>query len=175
MINGPHPTSVLAQEEGAALCLQRRWRSRMVVKVPLTSIEKGWHGAWARRHGPLDSHVRYLQWLFRATTRLRRGCWARGKLRTASSVACSLRKSLVATRCQGGDALASESEFVEQRQRAEDMLDWYATYVTLLRRLESGVTPFCLQNFVGGGGSSEGCRRAGGATFINAFTLFVSA
>lgn len=79
-------------------------------------------------------------------------------------VACTLRKRLTETRCLGGEALASSAEFAAQKQRADAMLDWYAMYVALLRRLESGVTPFCLQNFVGGGGSSEGCRRAGGAS-----------
>ena len=44
------------------------------------------------------------------------------------------------------------------------MLDWYSIYVALLRRLNSGRTPVSLQNFCGGGGSSEGCRRAGGAS-----------
>ena len=60
-------------------------------------------------------------------------------------------------------ALAGAAEFAEQRALSDEMLDWYAVYVSLLRRLESGVTPFSIQNFSGGGGSSEGCRRAGGA------------
>lgn len=68
------------------------------------------------------------------------------------------------SRCGGGSNLASDAEFATQRVLAEEMLDWYAMYPTLLRRLESGVTPFCIQDFCGGGGSSEGCRRAGGAS-----------
>ena len=60
--------------------------------------------------------------------------------------------------------MAGEREFEAQAALSSEMLDWYALYVTLLRRLQSGRTPFVLQNFCGGGGSSEGCRRAGGAS-----------
>ena len=41
------------------------------------------------------------------------------------------------------------------------MLDWYSLYVVFLRRLCSGVAPVLLQGFCGGGGSTEGARRAG--------------
>ena len=43
-------------------------------------------------------------------------------------------------------------------------LDWYRQYVQLLRRLQSGVTPTVVDAFCGGGGSSDGVRRAGGAS-----------
>ena len=67
-------------------------------------------------------------------------------------------------RCGDGANLASEEEFAEQRERAEQVLDWYRQYVQLLRRLQSGVTPTVVDDFCGGGGSSEGVRRAGGAS-----------
>ena len=67
-------------------------------------------------------------------------------------------------RCGGGANLADESEFAEQRARAARLLDWYRQYVQLLRRLQSGVTPTVVDDFCGGGGSSEGVRRAGGAS-----------
>ena len=68
-------------------------------------------------------------------------------------------------RCGGGANLATESEFAEQRERAEQVLDWYRQYVQVLRRLQSGVTPTVVDAFCGGGGSSDGVRRAGGASF----------
>merc|ERR1712091_466954 len=68
-------------------------------------------------------------------------------------------------RCGGGANLASEDEFAAQRARAERVLDWYRQYVQLLRRLQSGVTPTVVDDFCGGGGSSDGVRRAGGASF----------
>ena len=67
-------------------------------------------------------------------------------------------------RCGGGKNLASDEQFEEQRERAERVLDWYRQYVQLLRRLQSGVTPTVVDVFCGGGGSSEGVRRAGGAS-----------
>ena len=140
------------------------WRDRRR-RARLTSIESGWTGQRAVRLGRLDSHVRFLQWVFRATRGVRSGCWqAGGGLRLALSVALSFGRHRRETKCAGGSNLAQESEFSAQRALADECLGWYSTYVSLLRRLQSGVTPFSLQAFCGAGGSSEGCRRAGGAS-----------
>ena len=68
--------------------------------------------------------------------------------------------------CRRGEAvrLAAEANFTEQRSRAAEVLDWYRQFVELLRRLQSGVTPTILQDYCGGGGSSEGVRRGGSAS-----------
>ena len=81
-------------------------------------------------------------------------------------VMCALRfvRPARAHRCGGGANLASESEFEAQRRRADEVLDWYRQYVQLLRRLMSGSTPGVVDGFCGGGGSSEGVRRAGGVS-----------
>ena len=68
-------------------------------------------------------------------------------------------------RCGGGANLASDAEFAAQRERAEHVLDWYRQYVQLLRRLQSGTVPTVVDAFCGGGGSSDGVRRAGGASY----------
>ena len=129
-----------------------------------TSIEAGWRGAHARALGSLEAHVTFLQWVFRATTGVARGCWSRGGLRGPLRVALAFGRRASRSRCENGANLASDDEFATQRALSEEMLDWYSTYVALLRRLDSGKTPFVIQNFCGGGGSSEGCRRAGGAS-----------
>ena len=67
------------------------------------------------------------------------------------------------SRCGGGTALASEAEFEAHRDLADGMLDWYAQYVTILRRLRSGAVPTVFEGFCGGGGVREGVRRAHGA------------
>ena len=126
-------------------------------------IEVDWRGPHARRHGDLSAHVRYLQWAFRATVAVKPGCWKAGSLQWPFRVASAWGRRHVVTRCGGGAHLATDEEFAAQRKLGEEMLDWYSIYPALLRRLESGITPFCIQNFCGGGGASEGCRRAGGA------------
>ena len=68
-------------------------------------------------------------------------------------------------KCQGGECLADESEFVNQSILANDMLDWYSNYVVILRRLNSGESVRLFDDFCGGGAVSEGVRRAGGAPF----------
>ena len=129
-----------------------------------TTIEAGWRGARARALGSIEAHVTFLQWVFRATTGVARGCWSRGGLREPLRVALAFGRRVSHARCENGANLASDEEFATQRALSEEMLDWYGTYVALLRRLDSGKTPFAIQNFCGGGGSSEGCRRAGGAS-----------
>lgn len=87
-------------------------------------------------------------------------CWRRGGMRGLMA-ALRLTRSY---RCGGGANLASEEEFRAQRERAERVLDWYRQYVQVLRRLQSGTTPSIVDAFCGGGGSSDGVRRAGGAS-----------
>ena len=129
----------------------------------ISEIERGWHGPWAKRHGALEAHVRFLQWVFRTTRAAKAECWKAGSLRVPYMMASAWGRRQVVTRCAGGAGLATDAEFAAQRKLGEEMLDWYSIYPALLRRLESGITPFCIQNFCGGGGASEGCRRAGGA------------
>ena len=129
-----------------------------------TSIERHWVGARARALGPIESHVRFMQWVFRCTRSVRPGSWRAGRLRFALKLASAFGRHPRNTQCMGGENLAGEREFEAQAALSSEMLDWYALYVALLRRLQSGRTPFALQNFCGGGGSSEGCRRAGGAS-----------
>ena len=89
----------------------------------------------------------------------------RGRLRGPMAVAQGFGRKRRATRCGGGSHLATPSEFEAQRALADDMLDWYSVYPALLRRLDSGTTPVVIQNFCGGGGATEGCRRAGAACY----------
>ena len=151
-------------EDSSAAMIQTRWRERG--RAQPTSIEAGWTGDRARRLGALEAHVRYLQFVVRRTLALRAGCWRRGALRgplliVRWLVATRFRSS---TRCGGGQNLARDAEFDAQRARAEEVLDWYRQYVQLFRRLRSGVTPTIVDDFCGGGGASEGVRRAGGAS-----------
>ena len=107
------------------------------------------------------ARVRYLQWAFRSARSL--GGWQPGRLRGAMCAAMIARHSW-SPRCEGGAALASDADFEKQRLRGQEVLGWYATYVSLLRRLQSGVTPALVETFCGGGGTSEGTRRAGGTS-----------
>eukprot|EP00966_Prymnesium_polylepis_P046683 1082263-Prymnesium_polylepis.1 len=45
------------------------------------------------------------------------------------------------------------------------MLEWYDTYVSLLRPLRRGKKPCVLHGFCGGGDATEGTRRAGGSSY----------
>ena len=126
----------------AARVIQRCWR-RGATSALETSIERGWVGARARRLGSLDAHVSFLQWVFRRSRQLRRGCWLRGGMRGVMTV---LRVALFCRQVRPAE-LASESEFAEQRARAERVLDWYRQYVQLLRRLQSGATPTAIDDF----------------------------
>ena len=129
----------------------------------VTSIEAGWVGQRAKRLGSLAAHVRFLQWAFRSTRGAAAGCWRKGRLRAALAVALAFGRDEATTRCAGGANLATAAEFAQQRRLAGEMLDWYSTYVAVLRRLQSGTTPFVLQDFVGGGeglGGSVGAAPA---------------
>ena len=147
----------LGQPETAVRVIQRRWRR---LRCGWTGVERGWCGARARRLGSIVAHVTFLQYIFRKARELRPGCWRRGGMRGLMA-ALRLTRSY---RCGGGANLATEAEFTAQRERAERVIDWYRQYVQLLRRLQSGVTPTVVDDFCGGGGSSEGVRRAGGAS-----------
>ena len=121
-----------------------------------------WSFAKSRRLGPLEAHVRFLQYLFRATSLLQPGCWQRGRLRPAMMATRLLWRDGPLRRCRGGRNLAPPEMFEAQRALSSEMLDWYSLYVGVLRRLESGETPTVVTAFCGGGGDAEGCRRAGG-------------
>ena len=112
--------------------------------------------------GMRHSHARYVQRLFRKAVSM--GCWGRGMLRQASVILAAGSK-LWAPRCAGGANLASEQEFADQRKRAGLVLDWYATYVAIVRRLGSGVAPCVVESFCGGGGTTEGTRRVNGTSY----------
>ena len=146
----------------AASRLQRAWRGRGAMAV-VTSIEAGWDAAAKRRHGSLVAHVRFLQYAFRATRALRAGCWAMGRLRAPFIALRLLWRDGPVRRCGGGVNLVTQEERTAQRRLAGRMLDWYAQYVAVLRRLESGVTPRVVHAFCGGGGDTEGVHRANGS------------
>ena len=65
---------------------------------------------------------------------------------------------LYACRERGG--ISPESDFEAQRRRAGLVLTWYRQYADLYRRL-SKRPPGLVDLFCGGGGCSEGARRAG--------------
>ena len=65
--------------------------------------------------------------------------------------------------CGGGANLASDAAFDAQRRLAERVLLWYRQYPDLLRKL-SKRAPAVVDLFCGGGGCSEGIRRAGMTT-----------
>ena len=62
--------------------------------------------------------------------------------------------------CRGGRNLATPAEWESQTRLSQDWLHFYSHYVAILRRLTSGRTPGVLHAFCGGGGSSEGDKRA---------------
>ena len=94
-----------------------------------TTIEAEWRGARARALGSIEAHVAFLQWVFRATTGVARGCWSRGGLREPLKVALAFGRRVSHARCGNGANLASDEEFATQRALSEEMLDWYGTYV----------------------------------------------
>ena len=107
------------------------------------------------------SVARFLQWVFRGL-----GWMRTQRVGPVLSLVLLLWMCGAARphRCGRGENLAGAPEFEAQRARAEACLDWYAHYPAVLRRLQSGVTPMVTQTFCGGGGSTEGVRRAGGAS-----------
>ena len=109
------------------------------------------------RHGS----ARFIQRVVRAARAL--GRWRQGGVRLVVAM-MSLGWRRRSPRCGGGANLATEAEFATQHARAREVLDWYSIYVALLRRLQSGVTPCVVECFCGGGGTTEGTRRAGGTS-----------
>ena len=112
-----------------------------------------------RSESKLLAHALFLQYMFRRSRMVRPGCWSRGGWR-----GLRLYRPPSVFGCRNGLLLASEEDFEEQRRRAERVLGWYANYVLLLRRFRSRRTPTALVTFCGGGGVSEGVKRAGGAS-----------
>ena len=72
---------------------------------------------------------------FRATRLLRAGCWRAGRLRAPFIALRLLWRDAPLRRCGGGRNLAVREAFERQRQLSARMLDWYAQYVAVLRRL----------------------------------------
>ena len=129
---------------------------------PKTQIELGWNGLHERKHGSLVGHVRFLQWVFRAVQLIVPGRWARGKVPMWVWLVLAICRRRRFTKCGMGKHLASEAEFSQQRDLAEEMLDWYGQYVAILRKWSSNVAPGIWDGFCGGGAVGEGIRRAGG-------------
>ena len=118
-----------------------------------------WRRRKAKRLGTLASHARFLQYVFRRTRRVRPGCWSRGGMK-----GLLFYRPVTRFACMDGQNLAPEGMFVQQQEKAAEVLAWYRQYVELLRRLRSGRTPSAVVGFSGKGGVSEGVRRAGGAS-----------
>ena len=113
----------------------------------------------------IAAHAVFLQRLFRRVRRLAesrgvRGgdsrAWSRGALRGLLPV----WRPVVRYACQGGANLASDDAFAAQRRLSGRVLLWYRQYPDLLRKL-SKTAPAIVDLFCGGGGCSEGIRRAG--------------
>ena len=113
----------------------------------------------------IEAHARSLQHLFRrlqslAARRAARGgdgrAWGRGLMRGLLPV----WRPVIRYACGGGTNLASDAAFDAQRRLAERVLLWYRQYPDLLRKL-SKRAPAVVDLFCGGGGCSEGIRRAG--------------
>ena len=113
-------------------------------------------------HWPREAEAaaRRIQHIVRRT----RSRWPHGWDRSVSSSRPAIWREVRAPRCRFGLNLARPAEFVPQAERYGAAVRWYAQYVSLLRRLESGRTPMILELFCGAGGSSEGVRRAGGVS-----------
>ena len=163
-----------------AVRLQRAWRGRRVGLVqsepasgaasPVgTSIELGWTGKHEKRLGKLVSHVRFLQWLFRAVCVLAPGCWASRMVPAWVWVVLRICRRPRFTKCRGGTNLAGADEFLAQQTLANEMLDWYGHYAAILKRLNSGEAIRVFDDFCGGGAVAEGIRRGGGVPFGDDF------
>ena len=113
-----------------------------------------------RTAGSLVSHARYLQYVFRRLRAARSGCWSRGGMRGLWPVF----RPPTRWACRGGSNLASDADRACQVGASAEVLEWYTTYVDILRRLRKGETPTSVECFCGGGGKSEGVRRARGAS-----------
>ena len=115
----------------------------------------------------ITAHARFLQLVFRRTRRLAElrsqrttdapaSAWSRGAMRGLLPIL----RPVGHYACLRGAALAPEEAFEAQRRRAGLVLTWYRQYSDLYRRL-SKKPPGLVDLFCGGGGCSEGARRAG--------------
>ena len=108
------------------------------------------HRQRARRFGSVESHVRFCQHM-----------WRRHRAARCTFV----WRPVVRFRCRGGRSQAPESSFTAQKHLASSVLDWYAQYVYMLRRLRSNQPVTVIHGCAGGGGAVEGSRRMGGSAF----------
>ena len=119
---------------------------------------------WARRRkkklGHCDAHARFLQHLFRGYRRLRPDGWRRGGL-----AGCPMPyRPCTVFRCRGGRCGATDSDFEVQRQRAEEVLEWYSIYPDLLGRL-SNRRPRTYHPYCAAGADAVGVQRMRGVPF----------
>ena len=96
-------------------------------------------------------HCRYLQHFFRRTNAVRQRCWTREGL-----TRLAVWRPSPSPACAHGLNLAPPSRFAEQRRRAQACFAWYAQYVRVLKRFQSGMTPLVLDICCKAGGASEG-------------------
>ena len=142
----------------AAVSVQRRWRAKHTHAQEQDAIQAlGWSRKQLRAHGPVEANARFLQDLFRETRRRHVRAWSRGGM-----CGQGRRFPQVQHRCGGGANLATEGEWDRQKQIGHDCLEFYSTYVKILARLQKGSAIGVLHSFCGGGGSTEGVKRAGG-------------
>jgi len=106
------------------------------------------------------SNVRFMQDLFRESRRQA----ASSERHWISSRAGRGRVfAKPSHRCGGGKNLASPQRWLDQRAMSDEWLDWYAIYPQIWKRLHARNPRGVLHLFGGGGGSSEGDKRAGGS------------
>ena len=118
-----------------------------------------WSRRRLRRLGQPAAHARFLQHWFRRSRVVRPGCWRKGGLANLA-----IFRPVTVYACMQGQNLASAEDFAAQARSAKAVLAWYQNYVELLRARSSGHTPTIVEGFCGGGGKSEGYRRARGAS-----------
>ena len=128
-----------------------RFNATRVPKYPRRKLK--------RAAGDVEAHARFLQAYFRLSRAVRPGCWRRGGM-----AGLVFARPVTRFGCCNGLALASWAAIRSQRLVSNRVVAWYSNYVRLHRRLHSGKTPTALVPFCGEGGSSEGIRRAGGAS-----------
>ena len=129
-----------------------------------TPPDGGAFSGWARkrhkRMGHCDAHARFLQHLFRGYRRIRPSGWRPGGL-----AGCPMPRRPVTTfRCRGGRCGAADSDFDEQRARAEEVLGWYSMYPDLLGRLENQ-RPRTYHPYCAAGADAAGVQRMRGVPF----------
>ena len=165
----PEPASQNAQSISCGLCVRvSRARAfdftrdsvacRSHSSSPTTAGTGGTSLDGATASAAVIAHARFLQHIFRNSTRLRPGCWRPGGLSRLA-----VWRPVPSPSCGHGVALSPEADFIAQRERARACADWYKQYVWLLKRFASGRTPLVLDLFCSAGGATEGFRRGGAA------------